>query len=347
MKRISFSLLLTLLLFSWHIPTKAQTTEVVYLCVQSVSETQPYLFGFRNTDLVGFMFSEESEIVVYGNVNVDINIDVFEVSTDAQSGGYRRVSDRELDSTRVTNIDPIDDPTCEGDIPEGLYSSSSVTLTSNRAVVIQQGGDTRSGEAFIGSVALHFVPKEGEKAKNLQIIQFQRGPIDLTFPFIKERTDYVVVANKEIAVQKSYFADTPFRNTAAANNQEGLAEQLEVELGLQLITIMETGRFRIYPAYGFADEYFPTGFIRLEIGDSPAQRIPQFAENQQVNPLKVEETEAHYYLPDQRNEPWGSLQSRSNPLTVKEVTAQGELIVEANGERVIIEAWYVEVVPPG
>lgn len=342
-----FFLFICLMLIAQLSPVTAQA-DIVYLCVKPQSSAEPYLIGFKNTGLVGFVISEAANVTVYGTS--DIHVGVYHILPDAPSGGYVRTGN--VGTIQLTeNLASARDCSTEYSslITADMFSSIPLPVSDRQAVVIQNGGSNQLTDPFIGGVAMQFNADTSEGIRSMQILQMQAGPIELTFPFVRERTGYALIANKEITVKKSYFAEGKFRNTAVANDQEGMAEQLSIELGWNLIDIMEQGAFRIYPAYGFADEYFPTGFIRLEIGDAPAQRIPAFAEGQEVRALKVAGTEARYFLSDRPEEPFGNLQSpvgSEAPATLKvlRVDEQGQLWVDdGSGQEVIIEAWLVEV----
>ncbi len=349
-RKLFYFLLVFLVLLT---PVQAQNKKpqgVVYLCIVPTLEDGtrgvPYLVGFRLVTLVGFVVSEDATVTVYNDPGAAVVVGVHHILPDAQTGGYRRVG-RVATAYTTTNVPAPRD--CAAEYPElitpDMLATLPLTVSIDQAMIVQVGGNALLDESeILGSTAFHFMGTTPESQKNIQVMQLTESAIDLSFPFLKEDTGFVLLANKNITVKRSFTEnEADFLSQKIGNEHRGFISEMERE-SLDLFKIMSEGFFRIYPASGLLEVYPTQGFLRLEMPASPARRNPPFEANQTVGALTIKGVKARYYL-EGRADALGSLETTSRPIPVVNVDDDGQLIVTASNQTVIIEAWLVEVKP--
>lgn len=350
-RRLFFFVLVFFVLLT---PVQAQNKKpqgVVYLCIvptnlEDGTRGIPYLMGFRVVTLVGFVVSEDATVTVYNDPGAEVAVGVHHILPDAQTGGYRRAG-KVTTAYTTTNVPASRD--CAAEYPElitpDMLATLPLTVSTNQAIMVEVGGDTRLDNTdILGSTAFHFMGTAPESQKNIQVLQLEDSEIDLSFPFLKEDTPFVMLANKNVTVKRSFTEnEDDFLSQTLGNEHRGFIAEMERE-SLDLFKIMSDGFFRIYPAFGLLEEYPTLGFLRLEMSDSPARREPSFEAGQTVGALNIQGIKARYYL-EGRVDALGGLETTSQPIPVVEVDANGQLVVTATNQTVTIEAWLVEVRP--
>lgn len=332
--------------------------ETVLICVEPVDDPEgAYLFGFTatepvSTNALGFVISEQATISVYGSATTSVAIGLYHITPDAQTGGYRR--DGRISTAYTSSNMLIAQPcgeTVQNILGENFAMSIPLPVSSDQAFLIQVGNDDQLDTAeFLGTVGLHFFAPETELGlADIQLIQMGAAPIELVFPYLNADTKFALVANKEVLTQRSFTFENPnFLSGRFTNPRDAFVQELLHENPpISLFDMITQANFRFYPGHGLL-EVLPTGgLIRLELSPAPALRTPQFdpSGEQSVHPLNLDGIRVRTFRDDLNtgNQAMGMLDSPLSSAKVVGLNERGHLLVEDEGQQVVIEAWLVEV----
>lgn len=347
--------------------TYAQNPTIFHLCIVPTQLNsngkpiaEPYLITLRNTSEVGFVFTEQAEVTIYSPE--PLIAATYHILPDAQTGGYRRNGKL---ATTYSSFNLPTSRTCaetyQEETSSSYYSTIPLPISSNQALLVQTGinDDTNDDELFdldvaefLGVAALRFVSDNAQNSKSLQVIQIAEGTIELTFPFMTSDTEFVLVANKTIGLEKSLSPDDGFFAAGTAIDPANFSNRLARENGLSLFEILQNSRFNIYPAQGLTETYLTNGYLRLGMSDTAASRDKPFEKDNNVGLLPIEGIIARYYpvesiftFPD-TSASLAGIQDINTTLKVVEINNQGQLVIQEGDDvsRIfIIEAWLVEV----
>jgi hypothetical protein len=368
--RIGLFVFLTLYLCCFYV--NAQDSEggeasLVFVCIDPVNQptedpTDAYLVIFRDTSLFGVVVSEASNVMVYSANRLETAM--YAITPDMATGGYRRV-DRLATSSTTDSVPSR--RLCDSqyaEINDNLLATIPLPVTSDHAVLIQaEDIDNRElldNLPFLGVFSFHIQPTVANLQYNFQILQLVGGGMEVKFPFFPQEgeTPYLLVANKDVSVRKSFAGnDEVFSAATPSDDRSLLTQQLSI-IGINLFTIIDEANARIYPSDGLYNTYPNGGYLRLEMTQSPSVRIPTFSNGDMIRPL--EGANSDYYLVSSlgetawittQDQAFGQLSSTSlnNIAQVTGINEQtGQLsITDPGGQgECLIEAWLVEIVPP-
>jgi hypothetical protein len=320
-----------------------QNTILVCIAPQDPSVGEPYLLVFRNASALGIIVPDNSNVIIYSAF--PLWAAEYTITSDAVSGGYR--PDTYIATVSAENNIPSP-RLCgnyEGYITSDLRSTIPLPVSANHAVLIQQrGNDKLANPQFLGSFAFQFQPVNNQFAARFQVIQLDGGNIDVNLPFYNEQVPYVLIANKNVSVRRS-FADAPddFSSRSFANDRSDFVRELALD-NLNLFDIMRNDLVRLYPLQGIQAEYAPGGYIRIEMAPEPASRQPEFAIGTTIRSIDDDTID---YIAFAEPTVGGSLRSNELPQVLR-IESQGQfagqLIVRyADGAEIVVESWLVEV----
>lgn len=366
-------------------PVQAGTLESIYVCVEplnssdNASLTEPYLIEFAGSNAFGFVIPHEARITLYAS-SKDVQIARYEVAPDADTGGYRRIDQRQnllRTGTALTDRSPCRS-TYSDFLTDDLLASDQITVSPsvnenrNQAILVEiDSVETAEvnylDEAdFLGVFSIQIRPEEpgrGNFPQDFQVIQFLAGEIDVRFPFLSKHltqesvTRVIVIGSKDVTLTRKFPDQPSFATSCSADERSNFATVLSSQLinrrggdeKLNLYTLMEEANLPIYPAFGHVYEYPIGGWIALSVSDSRNERETTFIGGDLIQAL--DGVEVDYVLKERPGDVAGRMKPDTNEtdptrLTVEEVDDQGQLIARDNTDLlVIVPAWLVEVVP--
>lgn len=370
------TLLLTLfLLFVFPMLMQAQASNhFIHVCViptilnsaqdaESSNVGEPYLITFRDADLFGLVVPHPANMVIYADTRVSAAL--YTISPDVPTGGYHTVE--RLAQVSTGNQVPIQRGCGElyrDIISDNLVSTVPLPVSLNHAVVIQNGGDDKLADPFIGVMGISYGASPGPR-RGFQIIQLtQTGTLsasgsvlDIKLHFLAPATPFNVITNTNFGLSVSNpNSDKDFPPPTFAANREYLRSELSSLYTLDLFSVMRDTKLRIYPRGGLNSNYLG-GYIRLSMTRDPQLlvREPAFAAGDIVKSIEGAEAQYFRFQKSDSVEPrifnfqnpaevLGSLKVTGTAEVVEIDAVTGQLIVRnPSGEgAVVIESWLVE-----
>jgi hypothetical protein len=330
--------------------TYAADASLVHICIvpidQDGTEHDPYLMTIRQSQIFGLVIPRDAKITVYGGSESPLAAAVYSITTDAQTGGYRRQSEIASSFARSQIPNGGSRPCSEeyaAVLTADLVSTVPIPVAANYALIVRSGeqGDLES-QPFLGTFALHFMENvvSSNSLTDFQIIQLSEGSIDLSFPFLSSDTRFILIANTEVGIRRSFAAADQFLSLLIADTRQLFMQDLQRK-SLDLFQIMDQGKVQIYPNSGLISEYPTGGFLKLEMSPDTPNR--HFSTGDTIRPLAG--TRANYFLPDRFGEVYGALLSPANTAQIAEIDNKGQLLITdpAGSDKVVIQAWLVEL----
>ena len=344
-----FGLLLVVLSITLlYLPARAQQTNLVYVCVvpidQAGVEHEPFIITFRQSQMFGLVIPRDANVTLYGGSSSTLAAGVYSITTDAQTGGYRRQTNI-VTAPAGSDVPHSGPEACSEAYPEIItndliYTAPMPVSDTSMLIVNPNGQDGIDSQPIAGVFAFHFIPDPGSKTlDDIQVIQLSEGSIDVSFPYLHQDTHYVLIANKGVGIRRSFSPSDAFTSLLIADSRPLFVQDLQRK-SLDLFQIMDAGKVKIYPDSGLFSEYPAGGFLKLEMEPDAPNR--HFSAGDTIHPL--EGTRANYFLLDRPAEVYGALLSPTDTANIAKVDDQGQLrIVDPAGtNEVIIQGWLVE-----
>jgi hypothetical protein len=326
---------------------------------QVVEIFAPYLLIFRNSTAFGLVLPVDANVIIYSTYQDDqgefreVHSALYEITPDAATGGYRPGDFL----AQATLNDGIPSAHLCGDAYlsyplSTLPSSVPMPVSRDHAVLVQVGAndllleqEESESPRFLGVFAFQFSPTDVSQFQaRFQFIQLVGGIVDINLPFYTEVVNYLLIANKNTSVRRSY-AEAPddFDSQSFANDRSNFIRGLR-EDGLDLWTIMTQDHIRIFPLQGIEQQFSPGGYIRLETPPGQSERTPAFTVGETVCSID-DDTIDYVSVGQPRGE--GTLQSHQPPEILRieeEGEFAGQLVVRyGGGAEIVIDAWLVDL----
>lgn len=304
-----------LFIFFMSVITLAQSSSLVYLCVEPLVNTredseiipEPYLLAFQTTTLVGFIPSENVNITIYSDPSIVVLGGLYHILPDANSGGsiragriatsfttYGLVSESKCNFKGVIDAKLLTDETI-------LHRSMPLPASPNQALLMkvfpaeyvlpgitwmptpeaQLAAEFEMDNApILSNLAFSFLSPDKNFAKSFQFVQLNTEFIDITLPFLygaTEDVDFALISNKEVTMSLSSF-DFMDEFTGSRGSKRYVSADKDLQssrYNTNLYNLLRDNNFRVYPEITIID-YYQRGFIRFEIGDGLPQRRDLF-----------------------------------------------------------------------
>lgn len=348
---------LALLIFWSNAAVKAQGTQQreIYIWVQPQTvlpvQGQPqttspvptdYVVKFRNTDAVGLITPKDATIIVYSNY--DVIAEVYGITTDAGTGGYRYNSSVPVITSPVAPQNVYNNnfakkyPQIEGSATFNATRPLSLLGDQGLEMLVVGTGGNFGQRTVQGVISLKFEPA----LASFQVAQMSGTNIEMGFPFLPGMTPITLIANKDVQVTSLISLPDGTEVTGALNVTYTRGQLVQL-LGIQpkdLFDIMESEKIKIHPDRGLSTNYDPTHVLTMTLDEEPRQRT--FNVGDRVGALDGARPKLQLVSGGVFGN--GILEGFA---TVVRVDNEGRLIVKRQGGEAeeVVESWLVEVKP--
>lgn len=302
-------------------------------------EQGAYVISFRGTDTVGLIFPHDAKITIY--TNHSLVAEVYNISTDAETGSYRLLSNSPSvtttanDQTRNNNGLMSRHQHLAHINTDGLLATSSVDVLEADNILVIGQPVSQPSHSIKGVISMDL----GQVA--FQIIQIGNRVIEFGIPSLAEPTSFTLIANKDLnlieLVTLSSGSEVP-QSTSQSHSRDVFVELLG-QPHEHLFSRMRELNIRIYPLAGMSFTYNPERILRVEMAQEDAVRR-EFLRGTFVRPLIGSRPQLR--LRDGNVYGEGILKNDAEVQGVED----GKLIIKQQGAQAdeIVEAWLVDVV---
>jgi hypothetical protein len=341
-------------------------TNVMYLCIVEAVNTN--LLAINATEPVGFMFARTVNVFVYSNAETPLIADVIHVTSDTQSGTYRRTGDVLRGAYTTSNIseqnNSPDQADCETRYPQlaDLERTILLPISTDQALAVHRANtvieyDNPASTLIIGAVGFYLQTPTVTSFPHFQILRFSGGVDDrvsVALPELATETSFYILSNSRLnqtVTDPDGFEEEP----QFLNPIDGVIARLVRDQQDFLDTVMGSGNFRMFVKYGSTEiDYEPGSIINIDRLSAYTPReleagIPVHAMNCNIDvPYVREENYSHYwYLSNATRNTEAVGQMRDKEFVVEGVRDDGVLLIQdEGGSTYAVAAWLVDIGAP-
>jgi hypothetical protein len=350
-----------LFLTSNQMVTYAQTASprIVFCVNPRAGGGDPYIIEFWDSIVFGILIPENARVSVFSNTFYSSAL--YTVNTNAKSGGYLAMEHLATVNTvtEVANGNPCWNEDTRELFAQLPYKTLPLPISINHAIVVQEGNSDELANPFQRVVSFTFGigGEEGSTTRNLQIIQNSESDPFLNFRYLdlEPNTPFIVVANKDFAIGQSLPDTDPpeFSRERPSDIRSFVKSDLEDLYGLNIFEVAKQSNARIYISSGLLDTYRGT-YIRVSLAPDTVERIPALLSGVLVRALpdatatfvsleQIGNNLLQLDLPYETN-PFGIILGDSVYRIIEVNDRTGQLVLDFDGNPVIVEGWLVEAV---
>lgn len=336
----------------------------LYFCVEPrAEESDPYLIEFWDSIVFGIVIPEDAVVTMYSNTFYATAF--YTINTNARNGGYIRMEDLGTANTytRIPAPNACLTPETEEIFAKLPFQTIPIPVSIDHAIVVQHDGDNELDNPFQRVIAFTFGIENGEDGiiRNLQVIQNSETDPFLNFRYfdIPQSTPFMVTGNKDFGIGQSLpdtSDDSPpeFSRERPSDVRSFVKSDLEDLYGLDIFSLAQAANARIFINSGLLDNYRGT-YIRISLAPNVVERIPPLEPDVIIRALP--DAKANFVAIDQvennplqldlpyRTSPLGQIMGDSTYRIVEIDEITGQLIIDFDGNPVIVESWLMEAVP--